>query len=119
MPDDEVARVAEAHARLARAVEGIGDDAVRRPTGLPGWSVGHVLTHLARNADSHVRRVTAATRGEVVDQYPGGAAGRTAEIDAGATRSASELVADVRQSADAVDRTFTGVDPALWTARLA
>ncbi|MGA0355459.1 MAG: maleylpyruvate isomerase N-terminal domain-containing protein, partial [Ilumatobacteraceae bacterium] len=25
-----------------------------RPSRLPGWSVGHILTHLARNADSHV-----------------------------------------------------------------
>ena len=43
---------------------------------LPEWSVGHVMTHLARNAEAMVRRVEAATRGEVIDQYAGGVEGR-------------------------------------------
>ena len=88
-----------------------------RPSALPGWSVGHLLTHLARNADSHLRRVAAARRGEVIDQYEGGAAGRSAEIEAGATRRADALIADVRASAEAVDEAFGGVAPDAWPAR--
>ncbi len=45
---------------------------MRGPSLLPEWSDGHVLTHLARNADSVVRRMEGAARGELVDQYPGG-----------------------------------------------
>ena len=37
----------------------IADAAERK---LEGWTVGHVLTHLARNADSHVRMLEAAAR---------------------------------------------------------
>jgi maleylpyruvate isomerase len=69
------------------------------PSRLPGWTVGHVLTHLARNADSIVRVLTASERGETVERYPGGAATRDAEIEAGADRSAAALVDDVRTSA--------------------
>ncbi|MET0910545.1 MAG: maleylpyruvate isomerase N-terminal domain-containing protein, partial [Ilumatobacteraceae bacterium] len=51
--------------------EGAGADA-ELPSLLPGWTRGHVLTHIARNADSFVRLLEAAGRGEVVTQYAGG-----------------------------------------------
>jgi maleylpyruvate isomerase len=54
--------------------------------------VGHVLTHLARNADSHVRML------DGLPQYEGGAAGREADIEAGADRTLDVLVDDVRRS---------------------
>ena len=91
----EVAELRASHARLHLTVRGLDDDQVRRPSRLPGWSIGHVITHLARNADSVVRRLVAAQGGNVVDQYPGGAAGRAAEIDEGAGRSAQDLANDL------------------------
>ena len=42
--------------------------------------------------------------GELRDQYPGGVEQRRADIEAGASRSAAELVADVVRSSDAVAR---------------
>src|SRR2546421_337158 len=83
-PVAAIARVTGAHMRLLEAVDRLTDEQVLRPSLLPGWTVGHVLTHVARNADSHVRRTEAAIRGEMVDQYPGGYAAREAEIEAGA-----------------------------------
>jgi maleylpyruvate isomerase len=59
---------------------------------LPDWTVGHVLTHIARNADSVVRML------DGLDQYEGGIDGRRADIEAGARRPADVLVADVRAS---------------------
>jgi len=73
------------------------------PSLLPGWTVGHVLTHLARNADSVTRALEAAERGHVVERYPGGTATRTAEIEAGHDRPADVLVADVRDSTARLD----------------
>jgi maleylpyruvate isomerase len=87
------------HGRLMTSLERLDDDQVAAPSLLPGWTRGHLLTHIARNADSHVRVLTAARRGEVVEQYPGGKAGRAADIESGATRSVGELVADVETSA--------------------
>ena len=65
-----------------------------------------MLTHLARNADSHVRLVQAAVRGEVGEQYPGGNPQREADIEAGAGRPAAELVEDVLAAADRWETAF-------------
>lgn len=62
VPEADIARVADAHARFIDAIEGLGAADMRGPSLLPGWSVGHVLTHVARNADSHIRRTDAAAR---------------------------------------------------------
>ena len=105
-----------AHATLVADIAGLSDDVARGPSRLPGWSVGHVLTHIARNADSVVWRLEGATRGELRDQYPGGLAQRAADIEAGAGRPAAELVRDVQRTADAVERTMAGLSPAAWDA---
>ena len=110
----EQALLAASHRRLFAAIEGMDDDVARRPSRLPGWSVGHVLTHLARNADSMTRRLAGAARDEVVDQYPGGAEERAAEIEAGAGRSAAELVTDVRESALACERVAADLPDDAW-----
>jgi maleylpyruvate isomerase len=87
-----------AHARLRATVEPITDEQVRSPSRLPGWSVGHVLTHVARNADGHARRLEGALRGENVARYPGGPAQRTDEIGQGASRPAADILADLDAS---------------------
>ncbi len=81
---------------------------------LPGWTVGHVLTHVARNADSHIRRAEAAMRGEIIDQYPGGFEGRAAEIEEGATRTAVVILDDLRRSSVALASMWGGVSPDAW-----
>ena len=106
--------------RQASAVllDGVGagagwtDATARQPSLLPGWSVGHVLTHLARNADSHRRMAEAAAEGRVVDQYPGGPVQREAEIEAGARRPAGQILDDLRASrVGAAGRPGTGLAP--------
>ena len=117
VPVDDLERVGEAEARLVSEVRTLDDAAMRSPSLLPDWSVGHLLTHLARNADSHARRTAAAVAGVVVDQYPGGMAERTAEIEAGAGRRAATILEDVALSsarmlaawAAAPDRAWAGV----------
>jgi maleylpyruvate isomerase len=99
IPRANLLRVAEAQERLMATIERLTDEDARGSTLLPGWTVGHILTHVARNADSHRRRAEAATRGEIIEQYAGGFAGRADEIEVGSGRSATELVAEVDQSA--------------------
>ncbi len=84
------------------------------PSLLPNWSIGHVLTHLARNADSMVRRLNGAIEGLVLDQYPGGADGRDAEIEAGADRSLAALVDDVRRASEVADKAFAKAPDHVW-----
>lgn len=93
--DRDVAGAADAHQRLLATLDAWIERGAPTPDGpsmLPGWSIGHVLTHLARNADSHVRMLAG------LDQYEGGAAGREADIEAGAGRDPEALVGDVRRT---------------------
>src|SRR4051812_20630542 len=102
------------HATLERLVARLTDEIARQPSLLPDWTVGHVLTHLARNADSVVRRVEGALRNEIVDQYVGGREGRGGEIETGAHRSAAELIADVHATNAAVDALLASAPDDIW-----
>ncbi len=113
-PTDDLARVQAAETRCRDVLGSLTDADSRRASLLPGWTVGHLVTHLARNADSHRRRADAARRGEVIDQYPGGLAARAAEIDAGAGRPAVELRDDASHAADAMQAAWRDVPPAAW-----
>ena len=104
----------EAHRGLLASLDGLTDEVAAGSSLLPGWSVGHVLTHIARNADSFVRLTSAATEGRVVPQYEGGMAARNAEIEAGAGRGAAALVADVRDSAAALDACWGTAPESVW-----
>ena len=84
----------------------LDDASMRSPSLLPGWSVAHVLTHLARNADAHARRLSGALRGEEVPKYEGGERQRTAEIDAGSGRSAVEILRDLAESQARLEALF-------------
>jgi maleylpyruvate isomerase len=98
VPSRDIEGLVDAHARLLATLDGLSDEQARQPSRLPGWTIGHLVTHLARNADCVTRRLAGAARGVVVDQYPGGPDGRAREIDEGASRPAAELVADLRES---------------------
>jgi maleylpyruvate isomerase len=93
-----LARIVAATDALLATAARLDDADVRAPSLLPGWSRGHVLTHVARNADGGTRLLTWARTGVPSYEYPSPEA-RAAEIEAGAGRPAGELVEDVRQSA--------------------
>jgi maleylpyruvate isomerase len=63
---------------------------------LPGWTVGHVLTHIARNADGALRQL------DGLPQYWMGMDSRNADIELGAGRPWADLVEDVVSTSDAV-----------------
>lgn len=93
------------------------DGELAAPSLCDGWTRGHVLTHLARNADATAATLAGALRGEVVPRYPDGPAGRDADIEAGAGRPVAEVVADVAESAERLDRVFAAVGEAgRWDA---
>jgi uncharacterized protein (TIGR03083 family) len=89
------------------------DSWARQPSLLPGWTRGHVLNHLARNADAMVRTLSGTVRGEKIPMYDGEDA-RAADIEAGAGRPAAELAADVTDSAGRLEQTWSRLDDADW-----
>ena len=94
----------------------LSDEIVARPSLLPDWTVGHLLTHIARNADSHRRLVEAALAGTVTDQYVGGMAQRWDEILAGAGRPIDVQLADLAESGAALADAYARADrtPGTW-----
>jgi maleylpyruvate isomerase len=91
--------------RLLETAHTLTDADVRRESLNPGWSLAHVLTHIARNADGlrNVLRV-AATGGD--GAFYESQAARNADIEAGSGRSAAELEADVETSANSLLEAF-------------
>ncbi len=111
--------VTAAHRTLEERLVGLTDEQARRPSLLPDWSVGHVLTHLARNADGLRNMLDGAERGEVSEMYPAtthssGVERRSADIEAGSARIAAALVDDVRIAAARLELAFDSMSDGAW-----
>jgi maleylpyruvate isomerase len=106
-------QVDEATARLAATVAGLTDDDAGQPSALPGWTRGHLLTHVARNADGLRNLLIWARTGVETPQYPNREV-RDADIEAGAGRSAAALLADLRSSAGAFDAEAAALSGPAW-----
>ncbi len=83
VPQIDLGGCRQAHTKLFATIAGLTDDGVSRPSLLADWTVGHVLSHLARNA--------------------------------GATRTAEAIVADVTSSAQRLDAQFTSIPVDQWS----
>jgi maleylpyruvate isomerase len=112
-PDRELTWVAEAQARFEQSVMDCDD--LRRPSRLPGWTRGHVVTHVARNAEALCRLLTWARTGIATPMYPSVEV-RNAEIDAGAVRPKAEQFDDLRRTAAAFAATTQGLSADHWAA---
>jgi maleylpyruvate isomerase len=107
----DVAMATVAHRRLLDDLDRllVDDDLdVAAPSALPGWSVGHVITHVTNSGDGHALIFEAAQRGEIGRQYPHGLEGREVDIETGAPRRADVQVAGLRTSIERLE--------ALWAA---
>jgi maleylpyruvate isomerase len=105
--------VARADERLTATVATLDEAAVRAPSLLPGWTRGHVLAHIARNADSYVNLLTWARTGVETPMYASFAQ-RNADIEAGAGRPLSEHAADLSAAAERFAAAVGAMTPAAW-----
>ncbi|TGB15284.1 maleylpyruvate isomerase family mycothiol-dependent enzyme [Streptomyces sp. MZ04] len=88
----DLASVRDATDRLLTAAAKLNNDSTAEPSRLPGWTRGHVLAHLARNADALVNVLAGRP------MYVSGEA-RDADIERDAPRPLAEQLDDVRESA--------------------
>ncbi|MFG3164575.1 maleylpyruvate isomerase family mycothiol-dependent enzyme [Streptomyces sp. NPDC048232] len=102
----DLASVRDATERLLTAVGKLDNASVTESSRLPGWTRGHVLAHLARNADALVNVL------EGRPMYVSGEA-RDADIERDAPRSLDAQLADVRESAAGFQA--AGAAPADWS----
>ncbi len=80
----------EATGRLIRTVDGLDDDALAGPSGLPDWTRGHVVAHLALNSEGLAGVLEAKARREETTMYRSDE-GRASDIAALAAADRSEL----------------------------
>jgi maleylpyruvate isomerase len=114
--DSDVAGCAGSHQALLRTLDDLVTGAVvesERPSLLPGWTLGHVLTHLARNGDAFRHMIEGAAAGEVRTMYAT-AETRDLAIAAGAARPLGEIVDDVRRSVWALESSWAALDAEGW-----
>lgn len=107
----------DATAALLSDLDSLTDREAREKSLLPGWSRGHVLTHLARNAEGGTRLLIWAQTGEASYEYPSVAA-RAQAIEDGAGRPAQELVEDVQRTAQALAQAAAAMPPDAWQHRI-
>ncbi|KOG13715.1 maleylpyruvate isomerase family mycothiol-dependent enzyme [Streptomyces viridochromogenes] len=102
----DLVSVREATDRLLTAAAKLDNASVTEPSRLPGWSRGHVLAHLARNADALVN---------VLEGRPMyvSAKARDADIERDAPRPLDVHLTDVRESAARFQE--AGATPADWS----
>ncbi|MCM4081333.1 maleylpyruvate isomerase family mycothiol-dependent enzyme [Paractinoplanes hotanensis] len=80
---------------LLRTAADLDPAAVGSPSLLPGWTVGHVLTHVARNADALTNLLITARTGVETPPYASPEE-REAGINDGAGRPLREQLEDIR-----------------------
>lgn len=96
-PHSDLDAAAESAARLLRTVERMTPEQVFEPSALPGWTRGHVLTHIARNADALGNLLRGARTGQSIPMYPSPES-RDRGIQDGAKRGIAEHLADLQAS---------------------
>lgn len=98
-PATLVDEVADATTHLLDTVADFGDDDVRAPSPLPGWSRGHVLAHLAGNADGLRNLLVWAKTGVETPMYTSWE-DRNAAVEKLASGTAAEHLTALRESND-------------------
>jgi maleylpyruvate isomerase len=116
-PAPDSAEIAAATARLLVTAQTLSDADVLAPSELPGWTRGHVLTHIARNADSLVNLLTWAATGVEHPQYRDKYE-RNAAIDSGSGRPIAEQLADLESSAQLFAEAVATVPGGSWQAEV-
>jgi maleylpyruvate isomerase len=104
----------ESLAELRRDAGELTPEQLTGPSLLPGWTRGHVLAHLCRNADAMERALAGAARGEQAAMYPEEHP-RDKEIEQGAERPLAEQLADLEESAARLAGTVAAMPEEAWS----
>lgn len=102
---------------LLRTAADLDPATVPAPSLLPGWTIGHVLTHVARNADAYTNLLTWARTGVETPAYASPEA-REAAIEAGAGRPLREQIEDIRAAHERFADAGAAMPAQAWTFHL-
>lgn len=110
-----IGEVTDATARLLRTAASFDATDLAAESLLPGWTRGHLLTHLARGADAHVNLLVSARTGQHIPPYTSPAQ-RNVDIQAGAARPPEAHLDDLRRTADRYTQAVADMPAEAWAA---
>ena len=112
-PAEHIDACRTSHRRLIADLTPLTDADFRRPSLLPGYSRGHLVTHIANKAKAHIGLFEGAAAGETRRLHPVGYdPDQAASADAG--RSATRLRADLTASFELLEAAWDGLGHDLW-----
>ncbi len=109
------AELDRATTRLLDTVRTLDGNGLAAPSRCDGWTRGHVVTHLARNADAYRNLLSWARTGVRTPAYASAEA-REAGIAAGAGRPHEEQLADLTTACDLLRESIEAMPAESWTA---
>jgi maleylpyruvate isomerase len=109
------AELDRATARLLDTVRTLDGSGLAAPSRCDGWTRGHVVTHLARNADAYRNLLSWARTGVRTPAYASRQA-REDGIAAGAARPHEEQLADLVTACDQLRESIDTMPAEAWTA---
>lgn len=111
--DEALTELDESQRRVESTLASLTDAQARAASLLPGWTRGHLVSHLARNADALNRFAVGVLDGTPREMYPGGREARAAAIEEGADRPVALLAADFRFAGRRLLDSLRGIGPDL------
>lgn len=117
VPADSLAWAAEGGEAFHRELDTLDDAAFGAPGTLPGWTLGHLVAHVAYNARALRRLARWARTGEETPMYASKEA-RDAEIEHGATLPPAELRALTRESDAGLRADLATLPERAWSAEV-
>ena len=99
--------------RFLATLDALTDSELREPSLLPGWTRGHVVAHVCRNADAVTNLVRLAATGTASPMYLSQEA-RDAAVEEDAGRSAAAHRVDAAASAERFHAAARALPPDRW-----
>jgi maleylpyruvate isomerase len=112
-----IAEVDRATSRLVETFRTLDGNGLAAPSLCDGWTRGHVLSHLSRNADAYLNLLDWARTGVETPMYVSPEA-RDADIDAGANRPLDVQLSDLTGSAAALLAAADRLPASAWTVQV-
>lgn len=110
---DSLRWMAQGTAIFLDALATVSDEELARPSRLPGWTRRHLVAHLAGNAEGLLNLTHWARTGEETPMYAS-AEQRAVDIEAGATRPATELREWAARAGETLGVRLADLDERQW-----
>ena len=117
VPRDRLDWMRDGEAFFLDRLATLPDDALREPSGLPGWTRAHVVSHFSRNARALINLLDWARTGVATPMYPSVEA-RAEGIEEGSHQSAAELRSEARAASKDLQDATAAMPEAAWDGEI-